>query len=60
MYKVSNFEISMNFGPLIKHGTHWINFIVLTFISENDRYFKCLYKNWSKFISFDMRKKREI
>jgi len=25
------FEI---FGPLTKHGTHWINSIILTFISE--------------------------
>jgi hypothetical protein len=32
------------FGPLIKHGTDWINFIILTFISENNRYSRCLYK----------------
>ncbi len=34
MYKVSKNEISGNFGPLIDHGPHWINFIILTFISE--------------------------
>jgi hypothetical protein len=59
MYKVSKNEILGNFGPLIEHGPHWINFIIFTFISENNRYFQCPYKIWRKFISFDMRKKRE-
>jgi hypothetical protein len=27
-------------------------------MSEKNRYFKCPYKIWSKFISFDMRKKK--
>jgi hypothetical protein len=44
---------------LIKHGPHWINFTIFTFISENNTYFRCLYKIWNKIISFDMRKKRE-
>ncbi len=35
MYKISKSEISKKFGPLIEHGSHWINFIILTFISEN-------------------------
>jgi hypothetical protein len=34
MYKISKIEISRNFGPLIEHGPHWINFIIFTFISE--------------------------
>ncbi len=49
-----------NFGPLIKHGSHWINFIVRTFISENNKYFKYVYKIWNKIISFYMRKKGEM
>jgi hypothetical protein len=28
------FPKNENFEPLTKHGTHWINFIILTFISE--------------------------
>jgi hypothetical protein len=52
-------EIFEIFGPLTKHGTHWINIIILTFISENNRYSKCLYKIWNEFISFDIIK-REI
>jgi len=35
-----------------------INFAILTFISEKNRYSKCLYKIWNKIISFDMKKKR--
>jgi hypothetical protein len=45
------------FGPLIKHGPSWIKFFVLTFIIEHNRYLKYPYKIWSKFISFDMKKK---
>jgi hypothetical protein len=44
----------------IEHGPHWINFTILAFISENDRYFKGLYKIWNKIISFDMKKIDEI
>ncbi len=29
MWKISKNEICKNFGPLIKHGPHWINFIIL-------------------------------
>jgi len=42
--KNSKNQISMNFGPLIKHGSHSINFIILTFISENNIYFRSLHK----------------
>ncbi len=51
-------EIFGNFGPLIEHGPHWINFNILIFISENNRYSICLYKIWNKIISFDMKKKK--
>jgi hypothetical protein len=37
MYKISKSDIFGNFGPLIKLGPHWISFIILTFISENNR-----------------------
>jgi hypothetical protein len=60
MYKISKNEFFGNFGPLIEHGPHWINFIILTFISENNRYFRCPYKIWSKFISFDTKKKGNL
>ncbi len=46
--------------PLIEYGPHWINVIILTFINENNRYSRSLYKIWNKIISFEMRKKREI
>jgi hypothetical protein len=55
--KNQNFE---NFGLLIKHDVHWINFSILTFISEKNRYFRGLYEIWNKNISFDMRKKGEM
>jgi hypothetical protein len=51
-------EISGNFEALIEHGPHWINFIILTFISlKNKNKFRGFYKIWSKIISFDMKKK---
>jgi hypothetical protein len=56
MLKVLKNQISGNFEPLIEHGSHWINFTIFTFISEKNRYFKCLHK----IISFDMRKKGEM
>jgi hypothetical protein len=49
-----------NFGPLIEHSPHWIKFTIVTFISENNRYFRGLYKIWNKIISFDMKKKGEM
>jgi hypothetical protein len=58
MYKVSKNQISRNLGPLIEHGPHWINFNILTFTTENNRYFKGLHKIWNKIISFDMKKKK--
>jgi hypothetical protein len=60
MYKVSKNEISRNFGPLIEHGLHCLNFSILTFISGKNKYSRCSYKICNKFISFDMRKKKEI
>ncbi len=53
-------EISKNFGPLVDYGPHWINFTILTFISENNIYSRCLCKVWNKNISFDMKKQWEI
>jgi hypothetical protein len=60
MLKALKNQISENFGPLIEHGPHWIIFIIFTFISEKNRYFKSLHKIWNKIISFDMRKKGEM
>jgi hypothetical protein len=37
MLKVSKNQNFENFGPLIEHGSHWINFTILTFINENNR-----------------------
>jgi hypothetical protein len=42
MEKVSKSQISRNFGLLIEHGPHWIKFIILNFISENNIYFRSL------------------
>jgi len=56
-FKSENFD---NFGPLIKHGTHWINFTILNFIGEKIRYSRCLYKIWTKIILFDMKEKKHI
>ncbi len=58
MQNVSKSEISKNFGPLIEHGPHCINFIIITFISENNRYQRFLYKIWNKIISFDIKKRK--
>jgi len=43
----------------MEHGPFWLNFTISTSISEKIKYFKCLYKIWSKTISFDMREKKE-
>jgi len=61
-YNVQNFKKwnFWEFGPLIEHGPHWIDFIIITFISEKNRYFRCPYKIWSKFITFDMKKKGNL
>ncbi len=58
LYKISKNEIYGNFGPLIEHGPYWINFIVLTFISRKKKSnnFRCPYKIWNKYISFNMNK----
>jgi hypothetical protein len=58
MLKTSKSENFKEFGPLKKHGPHWINFTILTFMNENNRYSKSLYKIWNKIISFDMREKK--
>jgi hypothetical protein len=53
MLKISKSKFFANFEPLIEHGPHQMNSMILTFISENNRYFKGLYKIWNKIISFD-------
>ncbi len=53
------FFFNQNFGPLIEHGPHWINFIIFIFISKKNRYYRGLYKTWNKIVSFDVRKKGE-
>jgi hypothetical protein len=50
-------QIFGNFGPLIEHGSHWINFIIFNIISVKNRYFKSLYKIWNKIISFNIKKR---
>jgi hypothetical protein len=55
--KVSKKKNFGNFGPLVTHDLHWINFIILIFISQNNRNFRGLYQIWKKIISFDMKKK---
>jgi hypothetical protein len=57
MYKISKKNKFGNFGPFIEYGPHRRNFTIFTFISEKKRYFRCSYKIWGNFISFDMRKK---
>jgi hypothetical protein len=56
--KFKKSQIFENFGPLIKHGPHWIKFTILIFLSESNRYLKGLYKTWNKIISCGMKKKR--
>ncbi len=56
----SKSQIFGDFGPLIKHCLHWINFVIFTFLSEKNRYFKCLHIIWNKTISLDMKKKGEM
>jgi len=55
--KVSKNQMSWNFGPFIEHGPHGINSTILTFKSENNNYFRGMYKICNKIISFDMQKK---
>jgi hypothetical protein len=59
MCKIIKNDFFENFGPLIKHDPHWINFIIFTFINEKNGYSRCLYKIWSKLISFDTRKQKK-
>ncbi len=54
LFKKSTFEI---FEPLIEHGPHLINFIILTFISENNRYLRDLHKIWTKLFHLTWEKK---
>jgi hypothetical protein len=60
MLKNSKNQNSRNFTPLINHGPQWINFTILTFISENNKYFRGLYNIWNKIIAFDMKKNDEM
>jgi hypothetical protein len=49
-----------DFWPIDRTWPTLDKFINLTFMSENNRYFKSLYKIWNKIISFDMKKKGEM
>jgi len=51
--KFQKMKFSKKIGPLIKTWPHWINFTILTFMSEKNKYFKCLHKIWNKIISFE-------
>jgi len=61
-YNVKCFKISnlKSFGPLIEHGPHWINFTILTFLSEKNRYFRGLYKIWNKINSLTWEKRWNV
>lgn len=51
-------EVKINYlRPWIKHGSHWINFLILTFMDENNENFTHLHKFFKKIISFDMKEK---
>jgi len=52
MYKVLRSEILKNFRPLIKTWPIWINMFIY--------FHKWKHKIWSKFTSFDMRKKGNL
>jgi hypothetical protein len=56
MHRMSN----LNFGPLIKHDPHWINYTNLTFTNEKNRYFRGLYKIWNKIIHFTWKKRWNV
>ncbi len=60
MYKVFKNETFGNFGPLTEHGPNWKKIIIFTFVTANNRYFRRPYESWSKFISFDMKKKGNL
>jgi hypothetical protein len=49
-YYNSKDQIFRNFGPLIEHGPHWINFTILTFISEKKKTLKAYIKFGTKLI----------
>jgi hypothetical protein len=55
--KISKCQNFGNFGPLIEHSPHWINFTLPTFISENNRYFISLYKIGTKLLHLTWEKK---
>jgi hypothetical protein len=55
MYKVPKSEFFRNWGPLIEHGSHWINFIIFIIMNGKKNY-TCQYKIWKEFISFDVKK----
>jgi hypothetical protein len=48
MLNISKNQISRNFGPLIGHGPHWINFTIVTFLSENNIYLEAYIKFGTK------------
>jgi hypothetical protein len=48
-----------NWGPLIKHDSHLIIFIILTFVSEKNKYSRYLYKIWNFFFNLTWKKREE-
>ncbi len=62
MYK--NFQKNENqighLKLLIKHGPHWINFVVPNFIGANNGIYMHVSKYPREFIPFDMKEKGEI
>jgi hypothetical protein len=58
--KISKNQFFWNFGPFIEHGPHWINFTILTFISENNSYFRGMYKIWKKIFYLTHKKRWNV
>jgi hypothetical protein len=48
MQIISKSQIYRNFGPFIEHGLPWINFTILTFISETIDTLEVYIKFWTK------------
>jgi hypothetical protein len=53
-------EFLRNFGPLIEHGPHWINFTILTFISEKNDIPDAYIKFGTKLFHLTGEKKGEV
>ncbi len=57
-WNVKSFKkwIFLEFWAIDRHAPHWINFTIISFISQQYWYSKFVDKIWNKIISFDMRK----